>query len=186
MEHAVLGWPDEGPTLRLDHREYAYAGKFVTAATGKAAVLAEDAPVDQPSAREGYARGLLAVCSFNEDRTDPDTAWIRYVTTRRDRRGEGLGARLAAFTADRLRDRGYERVRIAVNNPYAYHALSKAGFGFTGRETGLAELVLEHPSDRGRYDEGLAVYAARDLTPEEAAFVEAKRAAGPPPVLPSG
>ncbi|MFC7154992.1 GNAT family N-acetyltransferase [Halomarina halobia] len=184
MQFAVLGWPEDGPTLRLDHRRFAYAGKFAMSNTGKAVALADGiAPDDLPPAREAAAEGVLAACSFNEDRTDPDALWIRYVTTRRDRRGEGLGTRLAAFTVARARERGYGRVRIAVNNPFAYHALSKAGFGYTGRRTGLAELVLEHPSDRARYREGLSAYAERDLTDDERAFVEAKREAGAPEVV---
>ncbi|WP_254543929.1 GNAT family N-acetyltransferase [Halomarina pelagica] len=197
MQFAVLGWPEDGPTLRLDHRRFAYAGKFVMSNTGKAVALADGvAPDDLPAAREAPApaAGVLAALSFNGDRTEPDALWIRYVTTRRDRRGEGIGARLVAFLVARARERGYERVRIAVNNVFAYHALSKAGFGYTGRQTGLSELVLERsidrgadregrPVDRGRYREGLDVYAARDLTDHERAFVAAKREAGPPPMI---
>ncbi|ERH03826.1 MAG: hypothetical protein J07HR59_00951, partial [Halorubrum sp. J07HR59] len=36
MEFTVLGWPPEAPTLRLDFRTFAYAGKFVMSTTGKA------------------------------------------------------------------------------------------------------------------------------------------------------
>ena len=43
MEYVLLGWPPDGPTLRLDHRRFAYAGKFVMSTTGKAVVRrAED------------------------------------------------------------------------------------------------------------------------------------------------
>ncbi|PSP99866.1 GNAT family N-acetyltransferase [Halobacteriales archaeon QS_5_70_17] len=184
MEFAVLGWPPDGPALRLHHERFAYAGKFVMTSTGKAVALAAGvAPADLPAPEEGYAEGVLAAAAFNEDRTDPDALWLRYVTTRRDRQGEGIGTRLVAFAVARARKRGYERVRIAVNNPYAYEALSKAGFGYVGRETGLAELVMERPSDRARYREGLAAFADRDLPAEQREFVAARRERGPPPVV---
>ena len=38
MEFALLGWPEDGHSLRLDYREFAYAGKFVMTSTGKAVV----------------------------------------------------------------------------------------------------------------------------------------------------
>ncbi|MUV90296.1 GNAT family N-acetyltransferase, partial [Halapricum sp. CBA1109] len=41
MEYALLGWADDGPTLRLDHERFAYAGKFVMSATGKAVARAD-------------------------------------------------------------------------------------------------------------------------------------------------
>ncbi len=170
MEYEVLGWPSEGPTLRLDHRQFAYAGKFVMSNTGK--VVVRDANAE-----------ILGAIAFNEDRTDPDTVWIRYITVRKDRRGEGIGARLAAYTTARAHDYGYERIVIAVNNPFAYHALSKAGFGFTGERTGLAELVLEHPSDRTRYREGLTVFRDRDLSEAERSFLDVKENTGPPSVV---
>lgn len=183
MTYRVLGWhddPDGGPRLRLDHERFAYAGKFVLP-TGKAAALEPDAVL--PDAREGYAEGVVAAAAFDEDRTDPDTLVVRYVTTRTDRRGEGYGTRLLAFVAARAHDRGYGTVRIAVNNPYSYEACAKAGFGYAGRETGLAELVMTHPGDRARYDDGLAVFVDRDLSDDERAFVDARRERGPPPVV---
>lgn len=180
MEYEVLGWPSEGPTLRLDHRRFAYAGKFVMSNTGKAVVRdpnANGSDADDPDT------ALLGVVAFNEDRTDPDTVWLRYITTRKDRRGEGIGARLGAYTTQRVHNRGYERVVIAVNNPFAYHAMAKAGFGFTGERTGIAELVLEHPSDRERYQEGLADFRERDLAQSERAFIDANEHAEPPPIV---
>ena len=128
MEVVVLGWPPDGPTLRLDYRRFSYAGKFMMSNTGKAVV------------RE----------------------------------------------ADEATDRGYDRVRIAVNNPFAYEALYRAGFGFTGEETGLAELVLERPADRpaGRdadaYRAGLDRFRARDLSAAETKFLDGRRGADPP------
>jgi GNAT superfamily N-acetyltransferase len=180
MEYAVLGWPPDGPALELDWRRFAYAGKFVMTNTGKA--VARD---------DGAVVGAVA---FNEDRTAQNTAWLRYITVREDRRGDGIGPELASFTADAILDHGYEVVRIAVNNPFAYEALYKAGFAFTGEETGIAELILEYAGARmdaptrgdnfdswtQRYEDGLTRFAARDLRADEQDFIEAKLAAGPP------
>jgi GNAT superfamily N-acetyltransferase len=184
MEFVLLGWPADGVTLRLDHERFAYAGKFVMSSTGKAAAV-EDGVREFPDARSGEAEGVLACVAFNEDRTDPTTLWLRYVTTRADRRGEGIGTRLVALLTDYALGAGhdYDRVTIAVNNPYSYEALSKAGFGFTGRETGIAELVMAAPSDRRRYHEGIRRFEERDLTPEEARFVAERVERGPPPVV---
>jgi GNAT superfamily N-acetyltransferase len=172
----VLGWPADGPKLRLDYRRFRYAGKFVMSNTGKA--VARDPNADE----SGEYDAVLAAVAFNADRTDPETWWLRYVTVRDDLRGEGLGARLAAFAADRIQSQGADRVRIAVNNPFAYQALYKAGFGFTGEETGIAELVLERPGPRGAetYQSGLDRYRARDLGDPEATFLASKAGASPP------
>ena len=171
MKFAVRGWPPDGPTLRLDHEQFSYAGKFVMSNTGKAVVLDDDE--------------VVAAVSFNEDRTDADTLWLRYVTVRADRRGEGIGPRLARFATARAHDRGYDRVTIAVNNVFAYEALSRAGFGFTGEETGIAELVLEHPSDRPpeTYRRGFEAFRDRELSEDERAFLSRKVDASPPPVV---
>ena len=179
MEYALVGWPDDDPQLRLDHREFSYAGKFVMSNTGKAVAREENSET-------GTEGELIGAIAFNEDRTDAATAWLRYVTVRRDRRGEGIGARLARFASERLEARGYDRVRIAVNNPFAYHALHKAGFGYTGDRTGIAELVLSRPGDRTRetYQSGLDAFRERDdLAPEELEFLDAKSEAGPPDVI---
>jgi GNAT superfamily N-acetyltransferase len=185
VHFAVLGDPDEGPTFRLDWERFAYAGKFVMSNTGKA-VAFEGAPLAErdnwpPDAREAKTEDVVGAVSFNEDRTDDAVAWLRYVTVRGDRRGDGVGARLCAFAADHLLA-DYDRVQIAVNNPFAYEALHKAGFGFTGEETGIAELVLARPSaDReARYQDGLDVYRERDLSDEESAFLDRKRGESPP------
>jgi GNAT superfamily N-acetyltransferase len=183
MDVALLGWPPDAPTLRLDHRRFAYAGKFVRGSTGKAV------------AREGersegeYDDHLLAAASFDPDRTDDACLVVRYVTVRDDRRGEGLGSHLLAFVAARAADRGYDRVRIAVNNPAAYVAAHRAGFAFTGAETGLAELVCERPAARSAdpdpdaYRDGLDRYRERDLDDEALARLDEKREAGPPSVV---
>jgi len=217
MEYAVVGWPEEDPRLRLDYREFSYAGKFVMSNSGKAVARDPDAGGGEQSGSGGPSRSgrqsrdggqndrpeeneatapdrdwleddrIVAAVAFNEDRTDPETAWLRYVTVRQDRRGAGLGARLSRFAAAQLRERGYETVKIAVNNPFAYHALYKAGFGYTDEETGLAELVLARPGDRSpdRYQSGLDAYRARDgLASEEQSFLSAKTGADPPDVVP--
>ena len=182
VEYTVLGWPEDGPTLRLDHERFSYAGKFVMSNTGKAVARERDGEGNP----EGID-GLVAAVAFNEDRTDAATAWLRYVTVRADRRGEGVGARLAAFATERLHDRGYERVRIAVNNPFAFHALYKADFGYTGERTGIAELVLERPGDRSTaaYQAGLDEFCDRDLSAEETSFLSAKAGEAPPEPLAS-
>jgi GNAT superfamily N-acetyltransferase len=225
MEYELVGWPEDGPTLDLDHREFSYAGKFVMSNSGKAVVRSataagggdgrsgqDDSIVASGDTADADATDgdgdseLVAAIAFNEDRTDSATAWLRYVTVRRDRRGEGIGARLSRFAADRLAERGYDRVKIAVNNPFAYHALHKAGFRYTGEQTGLAELVLvrppessrersdaghqsdpdAHQSDLDAYQSGLDVYREReDLAPEEREFLTAKADEGPPDVLAS-
>ncbi|ADJ15034.1 GNAT family N-acetyltransferase [Halalkalicoccus jeotgali] len=168
MDLELVGWPPDGPKLDLDYRSFSYAGKFVMTNTGKALVR-----------EDGSVR---AAAAFNEDRTEPGTLWIRYITTHVDYRGDGFGPRLLEFVRDRARERDYDTVRIAVNNPFAYEACYRAGFGYTGRETGIAELVLETPADRSRerYQEGLDAFRARDLEEPERAFLERKHGVDPP------
>ena len=168
MEFQVLGFAPDGPTLDLDWRAFSYAGKFVMSNTGKAVL------------RDGE---IVAAASFNADRQTEDRAWIRYLTVREDRRGEGLGPKLARSVIERLRERGYATVRMAVNNPVAYRAGYRAGFSFTGEETGLAELVLEYPgeADEAAYLAGLDRFAGRDLPSGQAELLERWRVAGHPP-----
>lgn len=170
MEYAVLGWPGAGATLDLDHDKFPFAGNFGTARTGKA-VIRED----------GVVRGAAA---FSPDRTDESTLVVRYLSVQRDRQGEGLGPRLLRFVADRATGRGFETVRIAVNNPFAYEAAYRAGFAFTGEETGMAELVLVdtdgRPRSGARYRRGLDRFADRDLPPPAAAFVDRHASSDPP------
>ncbi len=189
MRFELLGWPEDGPTLRLDWERFSYAGKFVMSNTGKALLC------------EGQARSegsvdpedVLAAVAFNEDRTDEGTLWLRYVTVRADTRGEGLGPDLVDETVECALERGYERVRIAVNNPFAYEALWKAGFGFTGEETGIAELVLVYPREDAlathadadsvveAYRDGIGRFEAREeLSEEEVEFLAERRDAEPP------
>jgi len=194
VEYELLGWPGDGVKLALDYRTFSYAGKFVVSNTGKAVAVDPAAESrtegDLPAAEREDVRDpdgtVVGAVAFNADRTDADTAWLRYVTVREDRRGEGVGPRLCAFTTARLHQRGYDRVRIAVNNPFAYQALYRAGFGFTGEETGIAELVLEQPApDRStdRYRAGFDVFRQRGPDSDERAFLDGKRGADPPSVL---
>jgi GNAT superfamily N-acetyltransferase len=184
---SVLGWPDDAPRLDLDHERFAYAGKFVTGRAGVAVARADAPGREAEGPADGHESDVLAAVSFSPDRTDETTLRIRYVTVREDRRGERLGPRLCAFVARRARERGYDRVAIAVNNPFAFVALYRAGFGATGEETGLAErvLVAPDPTDRdpAAYRAGLASFAERDLPPEARAFVERRRAEEPPGVV---
>ena len=177
MDLVVLGNADGGPSLRLDHETFAYAGKFVMTDTGKA-LLRERGSV-------------IGAAAFNRDRTDESTVRVRYVTVREGSRGEGAGPVLLDRLADRLLSgdgfvEAFTRVRIAVNNPFAYEALHRAGFGWTGRETGVAELVLERPAarpddpDRATYQAGLDVFRERDLGEPEASFLADRDGADPP------
>jgi len=159
MEFELLGWADDGPTLRLDHERFSYAGKFVMSATGKAVVRDE---------------AIVAAAAFDPDRTDESTLRVRYVTVRRDRQGNGIGSQLLRTVRERAAERGFERVVIAVNNPFAYEAASKAGFGYTGERTGLAERVMAWPApDRTeRYREGIESFREEELPPDASAFVD--------------
>ncbi len=168
MEFALLGWPEDGPTLRLDHEQFSYAGKFVMSTTGKA-VAREDG-------------SCLAAVAFDPDRTDEDTLRLRYVTVRLDRRGDGIGPQLLRFTAESALDRGYDSVCIAVNNPFAYEAAYRAGFAFTGERTGIAELVCCYHEPRAvdTYQSGLDSYRDRDLSEAEQSFLRDHQNSDPP------
>lgn len=176
VEYELLAWPPDGPKLRLDHERFSYAGKFVMTNTGKAVARTADGR-------------LVAAVAFNADRTDEDTLWLRYVTVDRERRGEGIGPRLCRLVRDRAVERGYDRLRIAVNNPFAYEALYRTGFAYTGKTTGIAELILEYPTpddpetaawtDRERYQAGLEEYRDRDLSEAEEQFLESRAGCDP-------
>jgi GNAT superfamily N-acetyltransferase len=183
MEFEILGRSPEGPTLDLSHEQFAYAGKFVMSSTGKSVVRDDGA--------------VIGAIAFSEDHADPDAVRLRYVTVREDRRGDGIGPRLLRFTADTLGS-AYDRVLIAVNNPIAYQACYRAGFAFTGEETGMAELLLAYaPGERSRmvgsdpdgsgtvHDEGLAAFEGRDLPPAQRAVVDRHRGSDPPPIVDS-
>ncbi|OVE84772.1 GNAT family N-acetyltransferase [Natronolimnobius baerhuensis] len=192
MEYDVLGWPPDGPKLRLDYRRFSYAGKFVMTNTGKAVArekaAASDSEHDQHTG-EAYADDVVAAVAFNEDRTDDNTLWLRYVTVARDRRGDGIGPKLCGLVRDRAIERGYDRLKIAVNNPFAYEALYRTGFTYTGETTGIAELVLAYPPEtleggendpQERYQAGLEEFRERELSAEEVDFLESRQNAHPP------
>ena len=185
MEFTVAGEPGDGATCRLDYRAFAYAGKFVVGETGKALFRTGDGSDAVPGWTpaeslpetvdpDAFEDDVLAAVSFSPDRTDPECCRLRYVTVHVARRGEGIGPALIRRTVPWLAGAGYERVRIAVNNPFAYEALYKCGFAYTGEETGLAELELERPADAPapthddpeRYRAGLSVFRGRDDPPE--------------------
>ncbi|WP_336328701.1 GNAT family N-acetyltransferase [Halovenus sp. HT40] len=171
MEFHSLGSEADGPTLRLDHEEFAYAGKFVMSSTGKTV------------AREGGT--LVGAVAFNEDNTDPETAHLRYVTVREDRRGEGIGPRLLRFTAAELSEE-YETVEIAVNNPMAYEACYRAGFVYTGEQAGIAELrMVYRPGSRDaqRYRSGFETFRERDLPAEHEAVCDRHEEGDPPDLV---
>lgn len=202
MEYAFLGGPGAGATLRLDYRAFAYAGKFVVGAPGKAALRTPDgspavpewepdAPLPPTVDASEFDDDVVAAVSFSPDRTDPDCCRLRYVTVHVARRGEGLGPRLIDRTVSRLAADEYDRVKIAVNNPFAYAALYKCGFAYTGERTGIAELELARPAAEpavkgggggesdiagDRYREGLRAFrdGDRDLDPVEREFIAAR------------
>ena len=172
MEFVVLGWPPDGPVVELDYEVFPYAGKFVMTSTGKAVVRDEQ---------------LLAAAAFDADRTTETRLRIRYVSVHREYQGQGVGPRLLRFVAERARSRGFRTVWIAVNNPYAYEAAYRAGFEFTGEQTGIAELVCAYepvgPVDSTRYHEGLDVYRQRELSGAESAFLDTREEMDPPTIV---
>lgn len=172
MDVVLLGWPEDGVTLDLDHRAFSYAGKFVMSNTGKAIVQADDA--------------IVAAVSFSPDRTNENRVWIRYLTVRRDRRGDAIGPRLVGSLVQRLKRDGYDTVSIGVNNPFSFHACYRADFAWTGEESGLNELVLVHPAERtiSGYHRGLGRYLEHEnLTDLERQFITDRRESGLPPTI---
>ncbi|TKX60156.1 GNAT family N-acetyltransferase [Halorubrum sp. SS7] len=201
MEYALVCPPGEGETLRLDYRAFAYAGKFVVGGPGKAVVRTPDGspaapgwepdePLPDTVDPEAFDDEVIAAVSFSADRTDPDCCRLRYVTVHAARRGEGIGPELIGETVADLAVAGFERVKIAVNNPFAYEACHKCGFAYTGERTGIAELELERPAgapadvDPERYREGLSAFRETDgeLSRAERRFVAERLERGPPPV----
>lgn len=191
--------PGEGETLRLDYRAFAYAGKFVVGGPGKSVIRTPDGgpaapnwepdePLPDTVDPEAFDEDVIAAVSFSPDRTDPDCCRLRYVTVHAARRGEGIGPRLIDETVSDLADDGFDRVKIAVNNPFAYEACHKCGFAYTGERTGLAELELERPTARParvgpeRYRDGMAAFRETDgdLSRAERRFVAERLERGPP------
>ena len=199
MEFAIVGWPGDGATLRLDYRTFAYAGKFAVGDPGKAVVRTgtgtSAAPEWEPERSlpetldpDAFDDDVIAAVSFSPDRTDAARCRLRYVAVHVARRGEGIAPELIARLLPRLDEAGYDRVRIAVNNPFAYEALYKIGFAYTGDRTGLAELELARPADRpapthddgDRYRAGLDRFMTRDPDRSAHEFLRSRLRAGPP------
>ena len=188
VEYAIEGTVDGGPRVELSHEEFAYAGKFGTGRTGTALARAprdasdpnEPAPDSEPEQTDADPfrppTRILAAACFNRDYAAPATARIRYVTVRLGHRGEGLGAALLSVAGETLAQR-HDRVAIAVNNPVAYRACYKAGFAFTGTDTGMAELRLVYEGDRSveRYEAGLDRFRNRDLPTDQRALLDRPR-----------
>ena len=191
MEFELLG----AVSLGLSHEQFAYAGKFVMTNTEKVVARESDESGQKANARESdkadkktsapesgesgqkasapesdKADEIIAAAAFNQDYSTPACARVRYVTVREDRRGEGIGPQLLEWTAEQLQGQ-FESVAIAVNNPIAYQACHRAGFVWTGEETGIAELRMRYApevTDPKRYQDGLAVFQGRELPPEQA------------------
>ena len=183
MQFRLLGWPEDSPRLDLDHERFAYAGNYDTGRTGIAVVLADDHNGPDGPEWSPPERAVLAAVSFDEDRAADGAIRIRYVSVRTDQRGTGIGPKLLAFVVERVLDRGYDRVRIGVNNPIAYQAAYRAGFAFTGEESGMGEVVLETPppdATAERYREGLDRFAGRDLPSAQQSVLDRNRNAEPP------
>lgn len=172
LTYSLLGLPSEEPTLEVSHEEFAYAGNFRLPDTGKTVVNTDDR--------------LLGIAAFNDERTAGNRGRIRYVSIRRNARGEGLGPRLLRFTGERLADH-YASLAMAVNNPIAYEAAYRAGFISTGRETGVSEIVLTYRPDRDPsiedYRAGFERFAAEDLPDEQRAILDRYATESPPSVV---
>ena len=142
----------------LDHEEFSYAGKFRL-------------PTNKVVARECDG-DIVGVLSYDEERGSEATR-IRYLSVRSDRQQQGVAADLVEEATDRLLD-DYPAVRISVNNPYAYGAVHRAGFGYTGDTGPQQEVVMQRPHETGRYEEGLRKLLEADLSGEQRRYVERK------------
>lgn len=175
IEYSFCGWPTDRPTLDLSHEQFAYAGKFVIERTGKA--IARDQAADTAP--------IVGAVSFNRDRGVANGGRIRYLTVRDGYRGNRIGPRLVQYLCTQVASE-YDCLRIAVNNPIAYVALYRAGFGYTGETGGLGEAVLEVPSpDRSpaQYRAGLKQVADEALPDRQQTVLERGLDGTPPSVL---
>jgi GNAT superfamily N-acetyltransferase len=166
----IRGTPEGGPPVDLDHNKFRYAGKFNMTTTGKALLFDREE--------------CGGVISFSTDRSCNNRIWVRYISVRDDYQASGIGPRFLRTTVTELLDHA-QTIRIAVNNPFAYVAAYKAGFVFTGKQTGIAELLLEHPGTLtiDVYRTGLELFRDADhLSAVERSFVEEKFTEPLPPV----
>ena len=159
IRFSILGDREGGPSVFLERNKFCYAGKFIGNDTGK--ILAKN------------GEKIIAALSFSGDRNDKEVVWIRYVVVEKNLRGKGIGPTLLSYAVESLMGQ-VRLVKIATNNVFAYRASYKSGFEYTGKKTGILELVLECPSaqTRERYLEGIEVFrSVKSLTDEEVEFV---------------
>lgn len=152
LEYRIHGWPGSGCTLNLSEADFSYAGQFVRSTTGKAVACRGDT--------------VFGACSFTPDRGVEAGLRIRYITVHEDYRGNRIGPALASFLVDKVTERDYEVVRIAVNNPAAYVSMYRAGFAYTGETRDLGEVILEAPATDRKlepYRRGLETFSDREL-----------------------
>tara|TARA_Y100000996_G_scaffold398933_1_gene367464 strand:- start:3216 stop:3755 length:540 start_codon:yes stop_codon:yes gene_type:complete len=159
IRYSTLGDIEGGPSVFLERDKFSYAGKFVGKGTGK--ILAKN------------GEKIIAALSFSGDRNDKEVIWIRYVVVEKNLRGRGIGPKLLSYAVESFVGR-VRLVKIATNNIFAYRALYKSGFEYTGKKTGILELVLECPraQTQERYLEGIEIFrSVKSLTDEEVEFV---------------
>ena len=158
IKFSIEGDIEGGPPIFLHGDKFSYAGKFITKDAGK--ILAR---IDEE---------VVGAISFNKDRNDEDIGWIRYMVVEKDHRGEGIGPELITYAIGVLRE-NVGLIKVATNNIFAYRALYKSGFAYTGKTTGIAELVLEYPKNQTmqKYIEGVEhLLSVKNLTEEEIEF----------------
>ncbi len=158
----VLLGLEEATSIVLPQEEFAYAGQYRMQRYGKAVLTRRP---DLPTA----AAAIIAALTTDRHRVHHDRLVVRTIDVRRAERGNGWGPLLLRSVLPAVATAGYTTVQINVNNPFAYIAACKAGFGWTGRTTGLAELMMTRPTDRpstwsrGRFIAGLSLYRRRRL-----------------------
>ena len=155
IEFSIHGDIEGGPPIFLERDKFSYAGKFIRNDTGK--ILAKN------------GEKIIAAISFSVDRNDKEIVWIRYIVVEKDLRGKGVGPKLLSYAIENLMERS-RLIKIATNNVFAYRALYKSGFEYTGKKTGIAELVLEYPRDQTeeRYLEGIETFQLEKCLTDEA------------------
>ena|GEM_PF-2318745 len=160
----VLLGLEEAPPLDLATEEFAYAGQYRLRRYGKAVLTSRP---DRPT----RAVDIVAAVTIDRHRLHPDRLVVRRVDVRRAHRGHGWGPALLASLLPVAAAEGFRTVQANVNNPFAYVAATKAGFAWTGRTTGLAELIMRRPTDHpascvdGRFIAGLTMFRRRRPSP---------------------
>ena len=151
-----------GPPIFLERDKFSYAGKFIRKDTGK--ILAKS------------GGKIIAAISFSADRNDKEIVWIRYIVVEKNLRGKSVGPKLLSYAVKSLMERA-GLIKIATNNVFAYRALYKSGFEYTGKKTGISELVLEYPRDQTeeKYLEGIEMFQLEKCLTDEAIELLSKR-----------